>query len=37
MIAHLQQYRDALARQDAEALYRLLEEGAKRKAEIDGD
>lgn len=36
MIAHLRQYRDALARQDAGEVYRLLEEGTRRKEKIDG-
>ena len=32
----LKAYRDALAREDKEALVRLLEEGKRRKEEVDG-
>lgn len=34
LIARLQEYRDALASADSDALHRLLDEGQKRKAEI---
>ena len=36
LIAALTQYRDAIAQQDAERLCRLLDDGRKRKKEIDG-
>ncbi len=36
MIAHLEEYRDAIADKDKERLERLLAEGAQRKKEIDG-
>ena len=35
-IQSLTQYRDALANQDEDTLYRLLDEGKKRKEEVDG-
>lgn len=35
-IGSLTQYRDALANQDEETLYRLLDDGKKRKEEVDG-
>lgn len=35
-IQSLTQYRDALANQDEDALYRLLDDGKKRKEEVDG-
>ena len=35
-IAALQQYRDAIAREDYDGLTRLLEEGKRRKEEVDG-
>ena len=35
-IESLTQYRDALANQDEDALYRLLDDGKKRKEEVDG-
>ena len=35
-IQSLTQYRDALANQDEDTLYRLLDDGKKRKEEVDG-
>lgn len=35
-IGSLTQYRDALANQDEDTLYRLLDDGKKRKEEVDG-
>ena len=35
-MASMQQYRDALAADDQQELVRLLDEGRKRKAEVDG-
>ena len=35
-MASMQQYRDALAADDRQELVRLLDEGRKRKAEVDG-
>ena len=35
-IGSLMQYRDALANQDEDTLYRLLDDGKKRKEEVDG-
>ncbi len=36
LISSLTDYRDALAREDREQLYQLLEEGKRRKEEVDG-
>lgn len=36
MIQHLEQYRSAIAQQDHEALVSLLDEGKRRKEEVDG-
>ncbi len=36
LIAHMKEYRDALADGDRETMKRLLEEGRKRKEEVDG-
>ena len=35
-MAHLGEYRDAMARDDLPALTRLLDEGRRRKEEVDG-
>ena len=35
-IHSLTQFRDALANQDEDTLYRLLDDGKKRKEEVDG-
>jgi prephenate dehydrogenase len=36
LIAHMKEYRDALADDDRETMKRLLEEGRRRKEEVDG-